>query len=108
MIAFIYTFLVILITLLFNVQYYFSFLLLVLGLLIYRNILGLKSRIFGYVFLFRKRIKRQDLLNYFSALLFIIFYFNREIRNLSLDTGIGISTFYIVLYYWLFHDLPLK
>lgn len=106
MIGCFFTVAAILLTISLGVSKYVAFLLLTVILLLYRNSLGLKSIIFGYVFLFQKKLTRSALMNHFSALIFIIFYFSDDLNDLSFEMMFSIFSLYIVLYYWLFDGLP--
>ena len=108
MIGLCYTAFIILFTYFWHLNYYFSFLMLATGLVIYRNSLSLKSRVFGYVFLFQRKIERFDIINLLSCFLFLVFYFGKELENLSLEVVISLIPIYIFLYYWLFEGLPIK
>lgn len=107
MIGLFYTFTVMMLIQLFHLKYYLGFIILSFGILLYRNSIGLQSKIFGYFFLFSKRKKLAELLNFISSTFFVLFYFNKELVSMNLEKGISIIVFDIVLYYWLFEGLPM-
>ena len=108
MIGLLYTIAIIFLTLLFNIKYYYGFLILVFGLLLFRNSLGMKSKIFGYFFLFQKRIESSAPLNILSSSIYILFYFNKELGTIDVEKAVSILVLNIILYYWLYDGLPTK
>ena len=108
MIGLLYTIAIIFLTLLFNIKYYYGFLILVFGLLLFRNSLGMKSKIFGYFFLFQKRIEPSAPLNILSSSIYILFYFNKELGTIDVEKAVSILVLDIILYYWLYDGLPTK
>ena len=108
MIGLLYTIAIIFLTLLFNIKYYYGFLILVFGLLLFRKSLEMKSKIFGYLKKKKKRIESSAPLNILSSSIYILFYFNKELGTINNKKAVSILVLNIILYYWLYDGLPTK